>query len=648
MRKKVTGLVWALLLCHSATLFAAAAPAAPAKKETITNGDCLDCHSDAQVRKVNGKDVPLPAFDTNRFNASIHGKLQCVECHNGIKEAVHESHPPPPQCVECHPSQASHTNALYTYLASAHGQSRSSGVAVAATCNDCHGSHAVEPVKNNTSPLSKMNLSQTCAKCHAKENAIFLRSIHGQLLAKGDKHAPSCTDCHQGHTIESTKKAHFKRTSDQKCGNCHQDRLEHYHETYHGKALVLGRPSVVPEVAACYDCHGHHDVLPTSNPASHLSATNRLATCRQCHESATEKFAQYMPHANPLDREHYPILNATFILMTSLLMGVFTFFGAHTLFWLITSVSIYLRDPAAAKALKIKNEKGDEWFVRFTPFQRFLHFLVVTSFLILVITGMPLKFYDAHWAKVLFGLVGGLEAARGLHRVAAMITFLYFFLHVFNLIVVLWGKRDAVKDPATGSYSIKRMLMAMFGPDSMIPSWRDVQDFIAHCKWFMGKGPKPQWDRWTYWERFDYFAVFWGVAIIGSSGMIMWFPEFFTRFLPGWLINVSLIVHSDEALLAAGFIFSIHFFNTHFRLEKFPMDTVIFTGRISAAELAHERQLWRDRLQAKKELEQLRAKDEWERWKKINKPIGFVFFGVGLILLVLIMYAMSSRLLHWH
>jgi cytochrome b subunit of formate dehydrogenase len=191
-----------------------------------------------------------------------------------------------------------------------------------------------------------------------------------------------------------------------------------------------------------------------------------------------------------------------------------------------------------------------------------------------------------------------------------------------------------------------RLIGVLFGPDSMIPTWQDVKDFVAHQKWFFGKGPKPQFDRWTYWEKFDYFAVFWGVFIIGMSGLIMWFPQFFSHFMPGWMINIALIVHSDEALLAAGFIFTIHFFNTHFRLEKFPMDTVIFSGRISKTEMLHERGRWYDRLLKAGRLDDLRIKDEWERWKAIARSFGYLFFGAGLILLVLIIYAMASRLTH--
>ena len=145
------------------------------------------------------------------------------------------------------------------------------------------------------------------------------------------------------------------------------------------------------------------------------------------------------------------------------------------------------------------------------------------------------------------------------------------------------------QNPETGRYSLKRYLAVAFGPDMPLPSTRDLRDWWAHQKWFLGKGEQPQFDRWTYWEKFDYMAVFWGVAVIGLSGLMLWFPEFFTKFLPGWVINVATIIHSDEALLATGFIFTIHFFNTHFRPDKFPMDPVIFTGRMRVKELKTER-----------------------------------------------------------
>jgi cytochrome b subunit of formate dehydrogenase len=332
--------------------------------------------------------------------------------------------------------------------------------------------------------------------------------------------------------------------------------------------------------------------------------------------------------------------------MTGLLIGVFTFFGLHTVIWLARAFYLYLNDTKTFREAKVKTQTDDEWFTRFVPFERMLHFMVVTSFLLLVITGMPLKFYYTNWAKVLFSFIGGAETARMLHRFGAIVTFLYFGLHVTALSAKAWKGRTALRDPARGKSFFKRLINVLFGPDSMMPTLQDWRDFVAHNKWFFGKGEKPQFDRWTYWEKFDYFAVFWGVAIIGSSGLIMWFPEMFTRHLPGWIINIAHIIHSDEALLAAGFIFSIHFFNTHFRIEKFPMDTVIFSGRVSKNEMLHERRRWYDRLVTENRLDEHRVRDEWFRWKNIARSFGYFFFGLGVFLLLLIIYAMVTRLAH--
>ncbi len=174
----------------------------------------------------------------------------------------------------------------------------------------------------------------------------------------------------------------------------------------------------------------------------------------------------------------------------------------------------------------------------------------------------------------------------------------------------------------------------------MIPTLQDGRDFIAHQKWFFGKGPRPAFDRWTYWEKFDYFAVFWGVFMIGLSGMIMWFPVIFTRILPGWVINIALIIHSDEALLAAGFIFTFHFFNTHFRIEKFPMDTVIFSGQMTVEELELERPAEYKSLIEKGELDKYLSTPFSPSLLRLLKIFGFCALVIGLSVVAWIIYAM--------
>ena len=121
---------------------------------------------------------------------------------------------------------------------------------------------------------------------------------------------------------------------------------------------------------------------------------------------------------------------------------------------------------------------------------------------------------------------------------------------------------------------------------------------------------------------------------------MLWFPEAFTHFLPGWVINVATIIHSDEALLAAGFIFTIHFFNTHFRPEKFPMDTVIFTGRMSLEELKRERPAEYEALVASGELEKRLADPMPPEMVRAIKIFAWIALIVGMSLVVGIIYAM--------
>jgi cytochrome b subunit of formate dehydrogenase len=177
------------------------------------------------------------------------------------------------------------------------------------------------------------------------------------------------------------------------------------------------------------------------------------------------------------------------------------------------------------------------------------------------------------------------------------------------------------------------------GPSGMLPSLTDLREFIGSFKWFLGKGERPRYGRWTYWEKFDYFAVFWGVAVIGLSGLLLWFPTFFTTLVPGWLLNVATIIHSDEALLAVGFIFTVHFFNTHFRPEKFPMDTVIFTGTIPLDEFKQDRPREYEELVRSGRLEALLVAAPDEREVRKWRILGWIALGIGISLVVMILYA---------
>jgi cytochrome b subunit of formate dehydrogenase len=215
--------------------------------------------------------------------------------------------------------------------------------------------------------------------------------------------------------------------------------------------------------------------------------------------------------------------------------------------------------------------------------------MVIVSFFGLVVTGLPLHFSHEPWAAFIIRFHGGVETAGVIHRICALITFTYFFIHIGSILRKLSG-------PDRG-----RML---WGPDSMVPQPKDLRDLLQMTKWFAGLGRPPRFDRFSYLEKFDYWAVFWGIAVIGGTGLLLWFPEFFARWLPGWIFNVATIVHGDEALLALVFIFTIHFFNGQLRPEKFPLDLVIFTGRATKGYMEDEHPLEVDRLKDTGLLEQ--------------------------------------------
>jgi cytochrome b subunit of formate dehydrogenase len=273
---------------------------------------------------------------------------------------------------------------------------------------------------------------------------------------------------------------------------------------------------------------------------------------------------------------------------------------------------------------------AEKEYLRFDRFSRQLHVLVIVSFLGLALTGMTLKFSDLGWARFLSKLLGGFESTGYIHRICALITFSYFGLHFFDLV------RKKRKDG-------RSWWKFLTGPDSMLPNKKDLQDFWGTLKWFIGLGPRPAYGRWTYWEKFDYFAVLWVVTFIGLSGLVLWFPEAATRIFPGWFINVATIIHSDEALLAVGFIFVIHFFNTQLRPDKFPSDPVIFTGRMPLEELKEERPREYAEALETGTLEARLVEPLPPKVVRGMKIFGWTALSIGIMLILLIIWAEIFR-----
>ena len=212
------------------------------------------------------------------------------------------------------------------------------------------------------------------------------------------------------------------------------------------------------------------------------------------------------------------------------------------------------------------------FYIRFSLTQRYLHWALAGTFLGLAFTGLQLRFSTLPWIQSIARAVGGFGAILFFHKFFAIGLTITFGYHLANLAWDIGVKRD---------WSL------LWGPNSMVPRWKDIQDFIGNMKWFVHLGPKPRFDRYAYWDKLDYWGVFWGMGIIGLSGYAMWFGSFFARIIPGSWLNIALVLHGEEAILATGWIFLIHFFNTHLRPGNFPMDLTIFTGRLTEEELKH-------------------------------------------------------------
>ncbi|MGB8476527.1 MAG: cytochrome b/b6 domain-containing protein [Candidatus Acidiferrum sp.] len=271
-----------------------------------------------------------------------------------------------------------------------------------------------------------------------------------------------------------------------------------------------------------------------------------------------------------------------------------------------------------------QSDASTRYYSRFSVGQRYLHGLVMATFLGLAFTGMILRFSHTGWAGAFARGLGGFGAVLAFHKFCAVLLTLGFLIHLGD---------------AAYRGLIKRQKGILWGPNSMVPQWRDLKDLYQHFRWFLWLGPRPEFEHFAYWEKFDYWAVFWGMGIIGISGYAMWFAPFFAKFVPGSWLNIALLIHGEEALLAVWFIFAIHFFNTHLRPGSFPMDLVIFTGRETEKEFKEKHPAEYQRLLESGQLQAALAVTPPNWLKNFGRAIGIVVILSGFVLLWLTLAA---------
>ena len=625
--------------------------------------DCIECHT-AITTQFHTQFVPnvtcdqCHAAEQQRWNEGQHGKAfgakdadapDCNRCHGNYHELLPSTHTEAViypingvgLCASCHGDAGIlgrhpdlKADAVETYWGTIHGHGMTeAGLMIAASCASCHDHHRNLPIEDASSSMSLRQAVGTCGTCHTVVATTFTASVHGRCLF-GDEptSAPSCTSCHPGHGVIQVRTAKFQLQSVKDCGaaECHPDRLETYDLTYHGKAVAHGGL----ETARCADCHHFHDVQETTSPLSLVHSSRIVATCSPCHSYADERFVAFIPHLRFNDKT-YPQTYYPWLFMTCLVVGTMGFFVIHSILWLIRGLAdLPKRRAAMARRTAGANTGAPVYYQRFNLVHRLTHAVLFVSVIGLATTGLPLRYSETQWAQALMGVLGGVKVAGVLHRIFAALTILYAGMH-FVYLWKLW--RHAPKRP---------FWRTVFGPTSLIPNWTDVKQFFQHLRWFFFLGPHPRFGRWTYWDKFDYWAVFWGVAIIGASGAIMALSPIVARFAPGWVFNVALIIHSDEALLAASFLFAIHYFHVHLRPEKFAMDHVMFTGSLTDREMAEERPLELEQLEAERRLEERRVAAPNPTQLAADRVIAAVTLIIGLALLVALVWTeIISRLI---
>ncbi|HKP47798.1 MAG TPA: cytochrome b/b6 domain-containing protein [Pyrinomonadaceae bacterium] len=531
---------------------------AQAKQNGAKAAACLDCHT-----KNGDMTTILPASDThstiNRGNIAE----TCGRCH-GDKSVMQGS--------------GISNQVFLSYRESVHAKAIARGNMSAAVCTDCHNSHDIEPAANQQSSIAKVNIPNTCGKCHTAEAGEFVASVHGQAVARGVSRAPVCTDCHGIHNIAQPVDENSKLASTaiatESCAKCHEGvtltqefgvaggRVTSYKDSYHGLASQLGSKVV----ANCASCHGVHNILPSSDSRSMINAANLQKTCGQCHIGATANFTKGKIH---LTSELVSNVQSSDIAArgTRIVRWIYLPLIILTIGGMLLHNLLVWRKKLAARRRQLRS------IVRLTFNQRVQHWFLLTSFIVLVLSGFALQYPDS----LLAWLLGSNEHLRRLmHRAAAVVMLV---VGIYHLGYLAWSRegRQWLRD--------------------MLPRLKDVRDLIGNFAYYLGtSAKKPKIARFGYAEKGEYWAVIWGTLIMGLTGLMIWFKIGVFGFLARWWIEIALAIHFYEAVLATLAIIVWHFYHVIFDPDVYPVNFAFIDGRVSEENYKEEHELDYDRL----------------------------------------------------
>jgi cytochrome b subunit of formate dehydrogenase len=559
--------------------------------------ECLDCH-------INKGTIPHKetGFKTGcegcgnchedaREQYQYHGRMSVEECidiptcadchgdHDVLPSSVKLSrtHPTnlPQTCGVCHEDldlikkyQILIDHPIEVYKNSIHGQATRGGIYVAATCNDCHSTggsaHRILAPGDPESTINHFNIPRTCGKCHKGVENDFWEGIHGLLVERGETDAPVCTNCHGEHGIISPddprSPVSSARVAEQTCTPCHDSltltdkyglpssRLTSFIDSYHGLKTKAGDI----HVANCASCHGVHRILPSTDPTSTIYPDNLQQTCGECHPGISKALATSPIHGisgQGLQTRAAEIVKIIYIVAIIIIIGLMVL---HWLIDLIKQIVIVMKKPQVRRM-----RLGELW----------QHTLLMVSFIVLVISGFALRFSESWVTKLFFGWEHGFELRGTIHRVAAVVL---IFVTIWHIIYLLTRRGKAfLKD--------------------MMPRIYDLKDFTQRILFNLGLAKTtPRFKQFSYIEKAEYWALIWGTFVMIITGILLWFDNFFVQFLPKGILDVALVIHYYEAILATLAILIWHMYSTVFNPQVYPMNPSWLSGKMPEDMFEHE------------------------------------------------------------